>query len=299
MSSKATRPGLTAALLLLAMPARADDGSAGAVPGRFRAEPARRAMLTSTRIKLDGEQVRVALGVAVRANTAIRLDLPRFAWLGEAESYPDRQFPELKVDVDGRPVSTAEDFVATVKGRDITSALRAAGVDPFAIAATPPFIEATPGKQTAFDALVASGAVTKAPEGFLAGWGASRIVRVAPGAGAHVLTYRYTARPALGLDTLASANVRWADYGMSPGTATRVAARHGLRGSVVVKRYTVPAVLDGIPPRAVTLRVSREVGAMTIVCGAGGTALIDPAGEVAVKAGSDGAVHVLRILRPR
>lgn len=298
MSSKRMRPGPLAALLLLAVPAWADDASTGVVPGPFRAEPAGGAALTSAQVVLDGEQVRVALTVTLRGTASIRLDLPRFAWLGEAETYPDRQFPELKVDVDGRPASPAEQVVATAKGKDITPSLRAAGIDPFAIAETPPFVEAAPGKQAALDALVASGAATKAPEGLLANWSASRTVRIVPGAGAHELAFRYTARPAFALSTPAAADVRWPAYCTTLDAAKRVLARHGLRGAIVTRQYGIPVALDGVRPRALTLRVSKQAGAATIVCGAGGKALIDPAGEVAVKAGADGAVHVLRLVPP-
>ena len=301
MSSNGARAG-AAALLLLAAPASADDTSAGVPAGVFRAEPAGGVALGAVAVTLDGEQVRVALSVSARGRAAVRLDLPRFAWLGEGELYPDRHFPELTVEVDGRAAAPADSFVATVGTKDVrsdvTGAVRAAGVDPFAIAETPPFVQPAPGRQAAFDALVAAGAVRQAPEGMLATWSAARTVRVTPGAGAHVVAFRYKARPAFALQQAGAPDVRWADYCTTAGAAARVLARAGLRGGFVAKQYVVPVALYGARPRAVTLRVSSDAGGAAIVCGSGGRALVDPAGVVPVRAGADGTIRVLRMVRP-
>ena len=298
MSDRIGRAGLaTAVLLQLAAPARADDESAGVVPGPFRTMPGGGARLDAVSVTLGGDKVGIALTATFRGMAAIQLDLPSFGWLGEAETYPDRQFPELAVDVDGRPVSPATDFVAAVNGKDVTAGVRAAGIDPFAIADTPPFVQPLPGRQAAFDALVASGAVTKRPEGFLAGWSASRMVRVAPGAGTHTLGFRYKARPAFVLRTSGSGSIAWGDYCLSPKAAMRLLARRDLRGSVVVQRYGFPVTLDGARPRTTTLRVTGQAGATTIVCGANGMPLIDPVGEVPVMPSADGSVRLLHLAR--
>jgi len=300
MSNSRSWKGPLAAMLMLAAPAHADDESAGVTPGPFRAEPGGSVTLASSRIVLDGDRVSVALGVTARSGATIRLDLPRFGWLGEAEPYPDRQFPEMAVEVDGRPAAVRNTVFAGFRGQDITAALRDAGLDPFAIAETPPFVSpspvsAMPVRRRAFEGLVASGAVTKAPEGFLAGWTASRTVRVTPGAGRHVVTFRYAARPAFALTTVADAAIRWADYCITPTEAGRLAER---RGVLVFREYSVPSGLDGIRPPKQILRVAKAADTATIVCDARGTALIDPAGDAPVRSGPDGVVHILRIGRP-
>lgn len=293
--------GALIALLLVAAPAAADDRGDGVAPGAFRAAPAGAVTAMGAAVTLDGERVGVTLRVVARpvprGQASVRLDLPRFGWLGEGESYPDRQFPELAVSVDGRVVAPVEDFTASARGRDVTAAVRAAGLDPFAIAETPPFVEAAPGRRAAFDALVAGGAVRQAPEGHLAAWSAARMVRVPLRAGAHAVAFRYTARPAFALTPLPAADVRWADYCTTRAAVARVLVRTVGRGPVVVRRYAIPVAVDGRRPRA-TLRVRGADAALTVVCGANGAALADPAGFVAVRPGVDGVVRVLRVVRP-
>ena len=297
MSARTARAA-AATLALLAAPAVAEDQNAGVAPKPFRAEPAGGASPTSAAVTLGDKEVRVDLTLSARAGAGVWLDLPRFGWLGEAESYPDRQFPELKIELDGRPVTPVERVSVLAGGADITAAVRAAGADPFAIAETPPFVDAVPGKEAALAKLIASGAVKRMPEGLFATWTAQRSVRVTPGAGHHLLSFRYTPRPAYRLAPLNSAGVRWADYCTTPAATARVLARHRLSGPVVVSDYSVPVALDGVRPRTIMLRSSFTGTGATIVCGAGGAALTDPAGENAVRTGADGGIHILRLAPP-
>lgn len=285
-----------AALLQLCAPAWADDQSAGVAPGRFHTKPLGGATLSAIRVTLDGDKARVALTATSRGAAVFELELPAFGWMGEAETYPDRQFPELAVDMDGRYISPADDFIATFSGKDITGQLRAAGVDPFVIADTPPFVQAQRDRRAGFDVLLGSGAVTTAPEGYLAGWKAKRFIRVSPGPGAHTLAFNYNARPAFALHAISSSiDIPWGSYCLTRIAAKRLLTRHGLHGPVIVKRYSFPATLNGNRPRLLTLRVTSPAGAQTVVCGADGAPLVNPLGEVPVRLGHDGAIHVLRV----
>ena len=284
--------------MICATQVRANDTSAGVPAGSFRAEPAGAVTERSAAVTLDGEQVQVTLSVVSRRGSAILLRLPQFGWLGEGEPYPDRQFPELQVEVDGRAVVLKDSFAARASGHDVTATVQAAGVDPFAVAETPPFVEAMPDKRAAFAALVAAGAVRQAPEGTLATWSVARSVRATPGTGAHTVTMRYKARPGFALQLPGSNDVRWSDYCITSDGAAQLLARLGLRDGFLVKRYVVPVAVDGGGQRAVSLDVSQQAGAAAIVCGAKGQAVIEPTSRMAVRAGTDGAVRVLRVQRP-
>lgn len=300
MSARASAAALAGAALLLASPAHADDQSDGVAAGTMRLDPAAAAAATSARVTLDGTAAEVSLLLVLKAAGTFHLDLPRFGWLGEAETYPDRNFPELKVIVDGRPAAPADTFAAWARGRDVTAAIRAAGLDPYAVAATPPVVGAPAGGPAALDGLVAAGIVTYAPEGLLAEWTVARRLATPLAAGRHVVSLRYTARPAFALVTPSerAASVRWADYCLTPAAATALLARQGLAGPVIMRRYVIPVSLGGIAPAMISVRVARSGGGMTLLCGAGGRAAVDPTGDVAVRAGDDGAVHVLRVARP-
>jgi len=278
MSSASARLFGAAAALLLAWPAAADDSSAGAAPGALAAEPAGAVTLSAATLSLDGDEVRLALTVAVRGSGAtMRLDLPAFGWLGEADAYPDRSFPDLRLELDGRAAAVRSGFTATANGRDVTEAVRAAGVDPFAIAATPPVIAAPPGREDAVARLVAAGAAQRAPEGLLATWTAARWLSLPVPAGTHRLTLRYTALPAFAL--LPQGRTPAARLANTPldDQATRAClAQHAaapavarlLRGAVVATRFTVPVQPADAPPRPVAVRLPPERASVTLVCGA-------------------------------
>lgn len=285
----------TAVLVQIATPARADDESGGVAAGPFRTVQGGKATLDHVGITLNGEKVRIRLSATMGAKTAIRLALPAFAWSGEGETYQTRQFPELAVDVDGRSVKSADVVAVSLRGKDITRTVNAAGLDPFAITETPPFVQASPGRRKAFDDLVATSAVVTTPEGQVARWTASRKIQVVVGRASHTLGFNYAARPALTIDASRRGDVQWRDYCLNPGEAAGLMANHVPPGPVIVRRYRFPATLDGAEPRTLKLRAIRRQAGTTIVCGATGAALVNPQGEVAVRAGSDGNVRLLRI----
>ena len=99
---------------------------------------------------MDG---RVPIGRQAR----LILALPGFEWLGAAEPYPDRHFPELTVKLEDANARVTETVKVGYRGADITGTVRAAGLDPFAIADTPPFVELPAATQSAAQDLIGSG----------------------------------------------------------------------------------------------------------------------------------------------
>ena len=288
-------------VLSVASPAVADDESAGVMPGRLRAEAPGALSGGAVHVALSGDRVEVAASVVVRAERAgMHLDMPRFGWLGEAETYPDRQFPELAVAIDGRAATLRDRFDARFRGRDMTVLVRAAGVDPYVIADTPPFVQVPDGRQAAVDALLAAGAVTRAPEGLIARWTVQRRIGLVLRRGRHRVTLRYKARPGFVLSDvpLLPGTARWTDYCLTESTATVLFRRASSGGAVVLRNYAIPVGVGGVRTGSVHLTVDRRTPRSTvIVCSAAGTALIDPPAGQPVKAGPDGALHMLSIGR--
>lgn len=314
-----------AAISLFAAPAPllAIDGSEGVPLGQLHAEPPGAVSATAAaRISLEGKELSVILPLAVRGQaTVLRLDLPRFEWLGDGETYPDRHFPELRAAVDGRPVTPTDDFRVEEHGRDITGLVRAAGLDPFVVADGPSFVKPVRGRQAPFDALVVAGAVQRlpdyiiAPGEMLADWTAQRIVRIAPGAGAHVVTLRYKARPGFALVTLRSRRgampavaaalrgtglaSREVQSCLASAMADPTLARRGLTRAILVQHFAVPLFVPNGSALVRVSPVSRRVA--TVVCrvaAPSGVAIDPPNDGVRAMAGTDGAVHVLRIAPP-
>ena len=109
---------LACAAGLAAVPVWANDESAGVAPGTLRAAPASNVAVSAVRVTLADDQIEVTTDLAVRnVQALLRFDLPRFGWLGEAEPYPDRNFPELLVTIDGRPTPLPLRFSAWSKGQ--------------------------------------------------------------------------------------------------------------------------------------------------------------------------------------
>jgi hypothetical protein len=283
----------------LTTPARADDVSAGVAPGPITAAPAGRTHVTAIRVALAGRQIEVATALSVeRLPVTLHLDLPRFGWLGEAEIYPDRHFPELKISVDGKPATVPSSFSAWKGGRDVSALVRAAGVDAFAVAETPPIVAPVRGRQPAFAALLAAGAVTRAPEGMLAGWDVQRHIAVPLGSGLHNVIIRYKARQALTLAQLPTPGdaAMWADFCLTPARAAALLNNHRNGRTVAMDRYRIPIGVNGQTPPRISLRMNAPpAGAMTVVCGADGRPAINATGSRLVRAGRDNALHILYV----
>jgi hypothetical protein len=96
--------------------------------------------------------------------------------MGESEPYPDRQFPELQILLDGTQAPMENAVAAFVGSADVREAIHEAPVDPFIVSDTPPVVSLAPG--AALERLERLGAVKKLGGDYLANWTAQRSVRV-------------------------------------------------------------------------------------------------------------------------
>jgi hypothetical protein len=225
------------------------------LPG-LRSDPQGSVTASSASLALRDGQIELTWQVIARLaeGGAVTIQMPQFGWLGESEPYPDRHFPELKVLTDGAPAAMESSFSAFVGATDVTKAIREAGVDPFLISDTPPFVKAD---EPAIEKLERLGAIRKSGGDYLAKWVAQRKVTVRLKRGSHTLTVIYKARPSYALlSSNQIANRRYlAPYCVS---ATDVQAALGppsassmLRASI----YSVPVAVDDRPLGSVDVAV--------------------------------------------
>ena len=128
---------------------------------------------------------------------SLNLTAPRFAWTGDGEPYPDRQFPELQITIGGTPAALEDVAHAFASGREITDLLSKAAVDPYAVAESPPIVRPASDH---LQALVAAKAVMKDGGEYLGKWSVERHVSVKL-AGSSQVKLTYKARPAFELLT--------------------------------------------------------------------------------------------------
>jgi hypothetical protein len=281
----------------------ADDTSSGVTLPTMRSDPPGRVAVTDASADLrDGKlTLRLMLRVSDGPLVRLMLDGPRFGWMGESEPYPDRQFPELQVTLDDAPARMEDGFAAWVGNRDVTGLLRDAHVDPFAIAATPPFVTVNP---QAAAPLVAAGAVEKSDGDYLAKWTAERRLVIALGGGGeHRLTVRYAARPGYALRSFASLGAA-GTLGPVCLTAQALAPRLGnppAGRSFVLWPDAVPLGIDGKPPVRAALTVGpaappEQPRLLTAFCGADGKPVIAATEQTAAaRTDAKGVLHIMTI----
>ncbi len=112
----------------------AAGSSTGAPLPGLTADEGSQVTAESCRVTLSGENVSVELPVhSVSDQPALLIEGRLFGPQGEPDAYPDRHFPELEVRIDGAPVTPEDRFEAFMGKSDITSAVREARMDPWAI----------------------------------------------------------------------------------------------------------------------------------------------------------------------
>ena len=297
--------------LLLLGPGKAiaDDASTGVAPPRISLAPDDLAAPTQRQIQLDGRHVRVSLALAGAGGSTRRgkVSMPSFEWRGEGDPYPDRHYPELAVRVDGRTVRLQDDFrAATAKG-DITDTLRAAGIDPFVIADSPPIVDIDKLSPSQAQALQVAGALKVDPDaGDLAMWSAQREVTFdLPAVRRSVLVVSYLARPAFDLRSTTDADLDPKLRSACTSTASlRQKAADILNGeSVVAEAYVFDVAASAAPRGApVALELHAEAGAPKTVyatCSADGRGLVG-LGRLSARGvvGPDGLVRVVALSSP-
>jgi hypothetical protein len=283
--------------------AYADDTSAGVMLPGLRSEPAGSVAVSAASLRLQAGRIEATLEVTVRRGQAssVVIRTPRFGWLGEAEPYPDRQFPELQILVGGAPARTESTFAAFAGSADVTAAIRAAGFDPFAIADTPPFVTPGAGDAPAVGTLERLGAVEQSDGNYIAKWTAQRKVKVALSPSSHTLTLKYMARPGFALlrfDQMSS-SAYLAKYCLSAHDLVRALGPAAATRMFVVSDYAIPLSIDDRSPPSLSVAVygpGKEEAQEYLIafCGADGKAVIGQAADIKALARPD-AKGVIRI----
>lgn len=296
---------LALAGLLAAPLAQADDESAGVEPPRLSFTA--RITASDRHIALDGHDARVRVTLARAARGRVDVTLPEFGWLGAGEPYPDRQYPELALRVDGAPARVRDTFAARTSAGDITPLLRDAGVDAYAIADTPPIVDLSHAPARTRSALMAAGALRTDPDaGDLAAWSIRRRLRVTlPAASRATLALRYRARPAFALRPATEARLDATLQAHCTSAARVRVLAPGLmaNGSVIVEEtaFDVAAAADERDaPVALALHAGPDAPPTVYAfCGAAAASRVGVGSLAATGVvGGDGRVHVVALVAP-
>jgi len=285
----------------------ADDSSAGVMLPGLRSSPAGSVKSSGARVALSGNKVTLSLGVAAERpeGGSITLTMERFGWLGEGETYPDRQFPELKVTLGGEPGKLAESFRAFAGSVEITDDLKRAGMDPFAIADTPPFVAMKQPNADLAAKLEREGAIEKYGADYIAKWTAQREIALKVPHGANELTLTYNARPGYKLASLGEIvrGSALAPYCTSAAELQKALKFPSDRQRFAVFTYSIPVAIDDQRPTSLSVaaNVSKagEPAPSIVFCGADGKAVIgsDAPAQGSARADSAGILHILSIWR--
>ena len=284
----------------------ADDSSPGVMLPGWQSDHPGAVQVQAAFISLDAGQAKVSLELdQSRAPIRLALNAPRFGWLGEGEPYPDRQFPELAVSLGGSPLKLDTGFRAYANGRDVTTLLSQARLDPFAVVLSPPYLEPSDPPAGLLDALSRAGAVRKSNTGYLASWTTERTVAVTLPAGpGRTLATTYRARPAFGyLPTRDNPiPLRLQSYCLDARGLAVALGEPTNPGALVARDYAISAAVDGRAPASVALAVGATAAGegsrlLVAACGTDGEVVLGKAtlARASVRASPDGIVHVLTV----
>jgi hypothetical protein len=306
LNRRAARLGLLLLIpLLLAQQAKAEDDADGVMLSGLHAIPAGSVRVASSSITI--RQGTIYLSVTTRAEdtaAAITVEGPQFKWLGEQDPYPDRQFPELKINVDHVPVKLQDHSTASFRRKDITGELKEAGIDLFTVSQSPPVLFSTPQNLAVFNQLLAMGAIAPLGGQDVAAWSARRDVSFSLGEGAHLVTLQYTARPAINLLPPAQLPkaLPLAAYCLSDATLRRAVVWAAKSGHVLAVQYSIPVGIDGETGGAVTVDLADPGGASlpaaeAFFCGPDGKPVTaaNRAAHTPAKPDASGVVHILTL----
>ena len=285
--------------------AYADDTSEGAMLPGLRSDPPRSVTVSSVSLIVRDGRVEAKLAVDVPpAGSWVTIQMPRFGWLGESEPYPDRHFPELKILNGKEPTIVESSFVAFMGSTDVTKAVLAAGVDPFAIANTPPFVTPGPGSTDAFEMLQRLGAVELSGAEYIARWTAQRAVKVRLTPGSTTLALVYRARPAYSLRRFdqisrpaflesSCLSVEAFVSALGPAPAGRLFA---------IREYAISVSIDDKPPHSLSIAVDAPEKkdaqrSLLAFCGADKKAVTgrEAIAKVAARTDAKGVAHIFSI----
>jgi hypothetical protein len=296
---------ILAACALAQVPsAEASDSSRGVTAPGLQTEPRGQVSAHGASVLLSGATVKLTLRLAVLPGEAARaiFATPPFHWLGEGDPYPDRQFPELQVRVAGKPAVLDDSFSAFVGSTDVSDAIRAAGVNPFAIADSPPVLTKADLDSAQLENLLRLGALKRDGDNYIAAWSARRIVTVELPAGKEqMLGVQYKSRPGFALLSVPeiAARVQLADYCLTKPQLRRALAAVAASKMVVIKEYAVPTGIDDSAPQELWAEIDAFDGgdhrqSIGLLCGADGSSVRVRIGHrLRVRADPRGVLHML------
>lgn len=279
---------------ILAPQAMADDSSQGVTPGRLVAVPAGSVSFTSAKVQIKGRHVVLSLQPQVRGNAhgKILLQGEPFGWLGESEAWPDRHFPELQLSVDNVAVKAEESFLAQVGKQDVSALLREAGINPWLIAETPPFVAVDGISPELLAKLLQAGALTASGRDYLAQWRAQRTLSFAAD---QAFSLAYDLRPGFSLRSKAALGS--AALQKRYCLDRRQLAALPNAAQYLTKEYVIPVGVDKQVPPKVLLDVEPDAGVLLVATCAhqGGAVRAQGFAGVAAKPDQQGALHILTI----
>jgi hypothetical protein len=257
------------AMLCICFGARADDASRGVMFPAPEAVAPDKVIPGAAMLSLGDDQDNrtVALELAlspVKSSRTLSIHIPPFGWSGESEPYPDRQFPELNVTLDGKPATILSQPRVTFAGQDITDKVVAAQLAPFAITATPPLVDPAPGAGAAYTQLQSLGAITTDQDGnHLAQWRVGRDMTIPLDTAQH-LRFNYKARPAFA--SVQRLNAAGTLFTLSDYCVTTDLLRHRLAGvsagaSFALEAFAIPAGIGTKPPTSLRVTLAPWVAA--------------------------------------
>lgn len=221
---------------LTALVAQADDFES-AVPLTI-AGLAKNPSLANLSVSLDGDHVDFASDLkntsAAPQTYGFFAYTPLFQRFGEAETYDDKSFSDLIVSLDAQPVKVIGDRRAFFLGKDITAALKLAGLDPLPDPNDDPKVIAKVSPQ--FGIRLSDG---QDWQGFVSySWTAT----VAPTA-TRTLNVRYKALPQFSLEDIASprfSRLVQQHCGNNERIVRQINQAAPGTTSVVIQRYVIP-----------------------------------------------------------
>lgn len=260
-----------------------------------------RSVVARSAVRMEGSEVTVSLTAqpTLPGPAQWLIQGPLFGWLGDSETYPDRHFPELQVLRAGQPVPVTESVKAVAGGVDVSTLLQQAGINPWLIADTPPFVPTEGISADLLAQLVRAGAVGTSGTDHLAQWRAQRTLGVALPAG-QTLDIRYRLRPGYALMTqqaLAKANLRQR-YCLADAPLRALGTRFGRSTQFIAKRYEIAVGAQDRTPPPVRLSVVPQAGVALVAACTRGHARSAGAGgwtDVEVVPDQRAVLHVLTL----
>ena len=287
----------------------ADDSSDGVMFPKLRSGPENTLVVKESNVILKGNNVNVSLLVdswLPNQDSTLLIDGYLFSWLGEAEPYPDRHFPELKIFVNGELAVFDDRFEAYLGAKNITDAIISANIDPWSITETPPFISNNQQQYTPeLEELINLGAVEKLDGNYIAKWTAQRFLTLHLNSTNKKIDLSYIARPAFSLLPINKIN-HLSDYCLKKSNLNKFFG-HLLetKSYFVIKEYKFPMGIDSTSQKKILISVdliSNKQDKLLFIatCGSDGLPIItsDSIDKRRVKADKQGILNVLTISEP-